>query len=510
MTHGISDQLLAQCSDFIAARFGLHFPKKRWRDLERGIACASREFGFEDAAGCARWLISTRLTRSQLDSLAGCLTIGETYFFRERNSFELLETDILPALISARRGKDQRLRIWSAGCATGEEPYSIAMLLQRMIPDLPQWNVTILATDINPAFLRKAERGVYGDWSFRGVPAHIKAKYFTATGEGRYEVSATTRKMVTFAPLNLAEDPYPSLLNNTNAMDLIFCRNVLMYFAPRQMKMVIGNFRQSLVTGGLLVVSPAETSHTLFQGFEAIHFPQAVFYRKEGHGQAAAVPFRGATGEESIALPHPIRSDGDMVPRFAPPPEPERTLPVPGAERPHAEAGVSSYEEAHVLYRQGLFAEAAAKLTEFPAARPGGRVPLPLSGQAALLLVRIYADQGNFTEALAWAEKAIAADKLNPETHYLQALIFQEQGADDSAIASLKRALYLDQGFVLAHFALANLFQRRGQMTEAARQLENAASLLQTYGDGDILPGSEGLSARRLAEIISSTKKNIA
>jgi chemotaxis protein methyltransferase CheR len=239
MTHGLSDQILSRFSEFVTVRFGLHYPRKRWRDLQRGLVCAAREFGLKDAAECIRWLTSTELTRSELDILAGCLTIGETYFFREPNGFEALKTEILPALISARRGKDQRLRIWSAGCATGEEPYSIAMLLQRMIADLPKWHVTILATDINPEFLRTAARGVYGDWSFRSVPAGIKEKYFTRTGEGKFEISGTIKKMVTFAPLNLAEDPYPSLVNNTNALDIIFCRNVLMYFAPHQIQKVI-------------------------------------------------------------------------------------------------------------------------------------------------------------------------------------------------------------------------------------------------------------------------------
>jgi chemotaxis protein methyltransferase CheR len=242
MTHSIDDQLLSQLSGFITARFGLHFPKKRWRDLERGITGAAGDFGFDDISSCIRWLITAQLTKSQLDILVCRLTIGETYFFRERKSFDVLEARILPALINSRRGKEQRLRIWSAGCSTGEEAYSIAILLYRLIADLPQWNITILATDVNPASLCKADRGEYSDWSFRGIPQWIKEKFFSRNAEGRFEVADTIRKMVTFASLNLADDPFPSLINNTNAMDIIFCRNVLMYFAPHQVKKVIDNF----------------------------------------------------------------------------------------------------------------------------------------------------------------------------------------------------------------------------------------------------------------------------
>jgi chemotaxis protein methyltransferase CheR len=483
MTHEISDQLLSRFSEFVTARFGLHFPRKRWSDLERGLVCAAREFGLKDAAECIRWLTSTELTRSEFDTLAGCLTIGETYFFREPNGFEALEKEILPALISARRGRDQRLRIWSAGCASGEEPYSLAMLLQRLIPDLPQWNVTILATDINPEFLRKAARGVYGEWSFRGVPAGVKEKYFTRTGEGTYALADSIRKMVTLAPLNLAEDPYPSLVNNTNALDIIFCRNVLMYFAPRQIDKVIDNFHHSLVPGGWLVVSPCETSATFSREFEAVHFHHAVFYRNVEPGKASALP-------------------GEQARRLTPPPRELKTFPEASPGNEHHGQQVPLPGKAHAVSRQVPVGDATGKLEEIPAGAPEGP-------SAALLTARSHANCGNFAEALEWAGQAIAADKLDPEAHYLQALIFQEQGADDAAIASLKRALYVDHAFVLAHFALANLFVRRGKAKEAARQLDNASHLLQAYSAEDILPGSDGLSARRLAEIVASTRTGI-
>src|SRR6266571_5653743 len=219
MTRTISDQLLSQFGEFVTARFGLHFPRKRWRDLARIIFLVMDDFGFTDAATCIQWLIAAQLTRSQLDNLAGRLTIGETYFFREQKSIDLLEARILAALISSLRGKEQRLRIWSAGCSTGEEAYSIAIMLHRMMADLPRWNITILATDENPASLRQAVRGEYSYWSFRGLPLWVKERYFTRNGEGRFEIAGPIRKMVTFAQLNLAEDPYPSLTNNTNAMD---------------------------------------------------------------------------------------------------------------------------------------------------------------------------------------------------------------------------------------------------------------------------------------------------
>jgi chemotaxis protein methyltransferase CheR len=181
----------------------------------------------------------------------------------------------------------------------------------------------------------------------------------------------------------------------------------------------------------------------------------------------------------------------------------------PAAPKPVQDAPlISPYEEALLFYRRGEYAEAAAKLAGFLTNIPQGEAS-PAFGEAAVLLTQAYANQGNLTVALEWSEKAVAADRLNPRPYYLQATIFQEKGADDAAIVALKRAIYLDHGFVLAHFALANLTLRRGKPKEADRYLKNAASLLQAYGDDDILPGSEGMSARRIAEIIAATREGI-
>ena len=133
----------SQLSELIAEKMGLHFPRERRDDLQRGLAGAAEEFGFEDAAACVGWLLSAPLTKAQLQVLASHLTIGETYFFRDKQTLEALAGSILPELIRARRGGEQRLHIWSAACCTGEEPYSLAILLHKMLPDLQDWQVTI-------------------------------------------------------------------------------------------------------------------------------------------------------------------------------------------------------------------------------------------------------------------------------------------------------------------------------------------------------------------------------
>src|SRR5262245_56326354 len=163
----IPDSLWPQVSAAIASRMGLHFPDERRNDLERALADAAVELGFENARSCARWLLSSQVTKPQLDTLASHLTVRETYFFRDPRAFEALATQVLPELIEKRRGHEQRLRLWSAACSTGEEAYSLAILLRQVLPDWENWRISVLGTDINRHSLRKAMRGVYGDWSFR-------------------------------------------------------------------------------------------------------------------------------------------------------------------------------------------------------------------------------------------------------------------------------------------------------------------------------------------------------
>src|SRR3990170_2028609 len=166
---------------------------------------------------------------------------------------------------------------------------SVEACIDRLIPDIEEWNITILATDINPEFLRKAAEGTYREWSFRGTPAWLRERYFRKKN-GCFEILPALRKRVTFSYLNLAVDAYPSLSNNTNAMDVIFCRNVLMYFTPAQAKKVAGNLHGSLVEGGWLIVSPVEASNSLLSRFAAVGFPGAVLYRKALAPAPAALP----------------------------------------------------------------------------------------------------------------------------------------------------------------------------------------------------------------------------
>jgi Methylase of chemotaxis methyl-accepting proteins len=474
MKHTLHPSLLSQLSEFIAAKTALHFPPARWDDLEQKVCSAAKEFGFAGTEEFIRWLLSSPITPGQMDILASHLTIHETYFWREPQVFEALVAQVLPALVRSRENSGRRIRIWSAGCATGEEPYSIAIALCRAIPDLKEWNISILATDINPRILRKAMAGVYGKWSFRNAPPWLIEGYFTCKKDGVFEVLPEIRKMVAFAYINLAEDNYPSSLNNTNAMDIIFCRNVLMYFAPERARQVGQGLFRSLTDGGWLMVGASELSQFLFPQFASVQFPGAIVYRKETGAKRSRSELQiPDTSELCFGV---VQFPEDEKIQAVVNELPVRNEHIAVLEQPPQTAGLETIEKA---------------------------IEKALPSKA--LSIRALADQGKLPEALALCEEALSSDKLNPGMHYLRAIILQELNRIEEAIVSLKRTLYLDRNFLLAHFALGNIVLRQGKAPASKKHFENVLTLLKENRPEDILPESEGLTAGRFREIIFAT-----
>jgi len=453
MNLAMSPSLLERLSQFIAVRMGLNFPEERWKDLTAVFVSAAKEQGMRDAEEYAQWLLSASPTRREIETLASYLTVGETYFFREKRSFEILEEEIIPQLVQARRGRDMRLRIWSAGCCTGEEAYSIAMLLDKIVPNLSEWNLTILATDINPKFLESASHGIYGEWSFRAIPPGIRESYFLPLPGGKMQITRRIRDMVSFSFLNLAEDSYPSLMNNTNAMDIVLCRNVLIYFTTEHASRLVENLYAALVDNGWLLVAPSETSRVLFPQFTVVNFPDAIFYRKS-----------------AVALPR-----FSYVERM-----PIAVKVSPALPEPLFSPDVNQSED------QNSF-----DIVEM--------------ANSPIVVAQSLANRGELTEALDWCDRAISTDVLNPTHRFLRAIVAQELGRLDEAKRLFEQALYLDQSFVMAYVALGNLAKKLGQHALWRRHFRSALSLIEGLEPDALLPESGGLTAGRLREVIQST-----
>ncbi len=218
----------------------------------------------------------SRDCEEELSLVIDLLTTNETYFFREDFQLKAFTDEILPEIIKNKRGTgDRSLRIWSAGCSSGEEPYTIAMLMLQN-PELRRWDVEIIGTDISKQVLIKAREGVYGKNSFRSTEDYYVQRYFTEE-DGRLRISDQVKRLVTISHLNLLDVSRVSLLGR---MDAIFCRNVIIYFNLEAKKKVISRLYQQLSKGGFLLLGHSESLMNISTDFVLRHFIHDMVYQR--------------------------------------------------------------------------------------------------------------------------------------------------------------------------------------------------------------------------------------
>lgn len=481
MQYSLPENILILLSEFIALNLALNFSKDKWCDLERNIATAAKESGYNDVEEYITYFTSLPTTPEKIELLAANLTINESYFWREPQTFDALEQIIIPELIRRSENGVKSIRIWSAGCSTGEEPYSIVIALHRTIPQIKDWKTSILATDINRRVLQKATIGEYRPWSFRGAPDWLKEKYFTQTAGNRFEIIPEIKRMVKFDYLNMADESYPSVNNNTHEMDLIYCRNVLMYFTPDRFRQVTHAIFKSLVPGGYLVVSASELSFQNFTGFIPVYVPGMVLYQKSTSKIKNQFNF---TFDISRAETESVQN----------PQEPDYPAKCPKIDSLDISGSmVSNDKESLQLYSKGNYTDVIDK--------PQNESQ---TFEKQLLIIKALANQGNYIGAIKVCENAIAANKSEPRLHYLYATILLENQLTDQALASLKRAIYLDADFVLAYYSMRNIYQKQGNAKVAQKHHEIILSILNKLKNEDILFESEGLTNGSFREMIDA------
>ncbi|MGL5742446.1 MAG: CheR family methyltransferase [Legionella sp.] len=213
--------------ELIHKRFGLIIHVNQAPELAKAIIAACNKFKYPPLEYLEQ-LKNCSSNSSLLDDLIAAITVGESYFFRDKNQMQLLEKKLLPNLIK-RKENDFNLKVWSAGCSTGEEIYTLAMLLSELLPNVQLWDLYLVGTDINPTALKKAETGCYGQWSMRSIPEKYIQRYFIKN-DRTYTIDPRIRDLVRFKNLNLCDNSFPSIINGIFDVDLILCRNVLIYF----------------------------------------------------------------------------------------------------------------------------------------------------------------------------------------------------------------------------------------------------------------------------------------
>jgi chemotaxis protein methyltransferase CheR len=488
----------ARFRELVRDKSGLELRDNNRASLERAIGQALADTGCRTADTLYCLLADKERGRVPLESFIASLTIGETHFFRNRPQFDALRDHILPELIEARRGV-RRLRVWSAGCASGEEPYSVAMLIRQLLPNLAAWNVTVLATDINPRAMDKARRGTYGQWSFREVDPEIEKTFFRRFGSER-EVLPEVREMVTFRYLNLVDDVYPSLLTNTVGMDLILCRNVFIYFGRATIASVVERLHRALAPDGWLLVGSAEPTQAVGEPlFTAQSFPGTVAHRRARGPEADSDP---------LALAERWRRKSLTAPSVAPtaaaaPPEAVPIAPAAGDESliklpaPREDASREGPDEQAATPEPADRGEASLEELKSQAEAD------PTDAVAAYRVAKIHASRLELDAAEYWVGVAIARDPMLAQAHYLHGIIFQEQGLTEPALVAFRRSICADAHFALGHFALGTLLRGRGHAARAQKAFDNVTALLSGRDRYELLPEGDGLTVGRLVELVS-------
>ncbi|MGA2794013.1 MAG: protein-glutamate O-methyltransferase CheR [Roseiarcus sp.] len=406
----------------------------------------------------------------EIGALARELTVGETYFFRNNEQFRALADVALSERMRVER-RPKVLRLLSAGCASGEEAYSIAIVARETIQD-PSWDVAIRAVDLNPGALEKAEQARYSSWALRETPPDVRQRWFRAEGRETTLVEAA-RTAVQFEQKNLAvEDPE---LWRPAAYDVIFCRNVIMYFAPEAMHAVIARMAESLAPGGFLFLGHAETLRGLSDDFHLRHTHETFYYARKQNGERAvtrAIP-AARLSSPSIA-PEDAFSDA-WVDAIRNATERVATL-IPSAAAAEARpaAPPPAWDRAGTidLLRRECFAEALVCV------RRQQSPERDADPDKLLLEATLLAHASRIEAAEDVCRRLLSIDELNAGAHYVLALCREQAGDRDAAAEHDRVAIYLDPGFAMPRLHLGLLARRAGDHGSARRELGWALVLL--------------------------------
>jgi chemotaxis protein methyltransferase CheR len=528
----LSADLYPLFRDMLLSRAGLYYPERKRDDLAYGLSHAAQAAGLPDLQA-----LYTDITDGgpAWDTVLEHLTVGETYFFRNAPQFAALRRQVLPELIQ-RQAKLRSLRLWSAGCATGEEPYSLAMTVNDLLPDEATWQVTILATDLNAGFLTRAREALYSNWSFRETPEELRSRYFTPE-ENRWRLRAEIRRRVIFARLNLVEDMFPSVISGTCALDLIFCRNVMIYFDEATIRRVVDRLYRALSPGGWLFVGHAEPQASVYHQFEVHNFPNTVVYRKpldapmfafdstRGVFDAGANPILDPQLRQSDRIaPLPTVKTQNRVPVVPAPvvtppatlPAPQRTVPPPlsapeqpapsgpavcapqspATPRPPTERPRQLDQRITAHLAQGNRAAAETLLQELLDATPD-------HVEARIRLGRLYADRGAWEAAREQCEQALAHNPLTTEAHFILAQIYEHEEQLEAALAAYRRTVYLDRTFVAGMVGMANVWRQMGRPNDALRVYRNVLKQLAAHDAHTAIPGLDGTTAGEIVALVT-------
>ncbi|WP_448527150.1 CheR family methyltransferase [Parathermosynechococcus lividus] len=446
----MDDQLLEQFLQLIRRQTGISIRPQDRPQLTKKLLMRCRALDYRHPSQYLALLVNSESVAGQKEwqHLADLITTGESYFFRDHGQIKVLRESLLPDLIARHEG-DRTLRILSAGCASGEELYSIAILLKELIPNPERWQLSLVGYDLSQNAVAQARAGVYSRWSFRGMNPTLQARYFQETAQG-WVIDAALRQWVRFRCVNLLCPEDYDLL--PASLDLIICRNVFIYFDSTAISQILRTFVSLLRPHGYLL-----TGHTELQGqeispLEILSYPESVVYQ--------------------------LGIDPPVQPQPTPPP-------------------ISALEEARADFAQRNYTRALALAQQWQAGHPKDE-------DCLLLMAQMYANQGRYAEAIATSQQILSVNPENVNALFLLAHIAEEQ--DDKATAKeyLRRIIFLSPNTVAAYIELIELHLSEQETKPIPSLLATAQMLLLQHHDrNEIIPFRQGVTVAMLQHYLT-------
>lgn len=466
----LTDTVLFPFRAYLTEKTGLSFEKNRLDNLKNAIATRLCALGLTDPKEYFSILNGGRGENHEFNTLMDILTIRESFFFRHRAQFEALKRHCLPRILKIK-GPKEPINVWSAGCANGEEAYSIAMVFQDMIPaETNGRKVLIWATDISADALIQAKNGEYSERAIRELEPSQLDRFFLKRGS-RYFLKNEVKSMVHFEYFNMAQKHFP--LETMPLWDLIFCRNVIIYFAEEAAKRLLNNFYLSLADEGYFFPGYSETLRYLNNNFVPLESQGAFIYQKKLKKKESGinvVPQTETGKEHRFILPRKRPSTYVLKTKFT------------------AETGKTDMHSA------------------FPKKKTSGEqktiegITVQADVDTILAVALKNADQGKTMEAAALIGDLIARDPLCEKAYFLLAMIYRNTGVTQLAIGYLKKAAYLNPKNPVVRLHLADVYREASENQNAAREYANVISLLENTKEQQTTFFSEGFSKEAIME----------
>lgn len=495
--------------------YGFFYDESRAAQLRTTIIKHIQESKFTTFESYYDFLQNHFEGKLELKKIISDITIGETYFFRNLPQLDILRAEIIPKIVNRKRvlGVNE-IKVWSAGCSSGEEVYTLAIILMEEVPGAPLWNISILGTDINRNYLENAKKGLYTSRrTFKHMPPEYFDKYFTRYGKS-YIVNDQIKKMARFEQHNLVKDDYnlPEMVD----LDIVFCRNVTIYFNIETTKTVINKIYNTLSDQGYLFIGHSETLWQINNKFVTLDFPHAFIYQKDLSRQKdmkKEAPYMTipdlnlenisiskkmslstiATDAKSTEIPDvSVMETGTKKP----------VEDIGSIELPHQTADDfynlqiidKKYHHATMDFEKKNYDDALQKFSEIIG--KDERYILAYFGRAT-----IFANQGKYDEAIEELNKITRFDNLFLEAYYLLGVLYDKKQDIEKAIEMFEKVVYIDHTVALAYFHLGNLCRYKGNNKKALIQFNNIKNILANVDENEIVKFSEGMTNKNLLQL---------